>query len=165
MGDRPENQRAPAHEQALPPGRFGARAWRLAAPVFIAVALFLLPWTVWLSWALPSRHVSEHWDLAWAGFDVALAIVVAATGVGVYRHATWLQGAAAAAGVMLLVDAWFDITLSSGAMSRWVAVGEALVSEIPIALFAFWIAADTVRFWDRWLVLTSRAGRPEPDPE
>ena len=151
--------------EALPPDPLEATAWRWAAPAFLAVALFLLPWTVWLTWALPSRHVSHHWNLAWGGFDVALALAVALTGVGIYRRATWLQGAAVAAGVMLLVDAWFDITLASGAMSRWVAVGEAFVSEIPIAVFAFWIAADTVRFWDRWQLLTSRAGRPEPGRE
>ena len=134
-------------------------------PIFLAVALFLLPWTVWLSWVLPSRHVTEHWDLAWAGFDVALAVAVAATGIGVYRRAPWLQGAAAAAGAMLLADAWFDITLSSGGASRLGAVAEALVSEIPLALLAFWIAADTARFFGRWQELTSRAGRPEPGRE
>jgi hypothetical protein len=149
----------------LPPGQIEARIWRWAAPVLIAVALFLLPWTVWLTWVLPSRHVSEHWNLAWAGFDVALAASIALTGVGVYRRATWLQGAAMASGVLLLVDAWFDVTLSSGGASRMGAVAEAVFSEIPIALFAFWIAADTVRFWDRWQVLTSRAGRPEPGRE
>ena len=150
---------------ALPPSPVRARRWRWAPPVFIAVALFLLPWTIWLTWVLPSRHVTEHWDLAWAGFDVALAVAVAATGFGVYRRAPWLQGAATAAGVMLLADAWFDITLSSAGSSRMGAVAEALVSEIPLALFAFWIAADTARFLGRWQKLTSRAGRPELDPE
>jgi hypothetical protein len=140
-------------------------AWRWAAPIFLTVALFLLPWTVWLTWVLPSRHVANHWDIAWAGFDAALAVAVALTGIGVYRRATWLQGAAAAAGAMLLADAWFDITLSSGGASRMAAVAEALVSEIPLALLAFWIAADTARFLGRWQQLTSRAGRPEPARE
>jgi hypothetical protein len=133
--------------------------------VFLAVSLLLLPWTVWLSWVLPSRHVSEHWDLAWAGFDVALAVAIAATGLGVYRRATWLQGAAAAAGVLLLADAWFDITLSSSGASRWGAVAQAVMSEIPLSLLAFWIAADSARFFGQWPELTSRAGRPEPGRE
>ena len=145
------------------PVRGRPRRW--AAPIFFAVALALLPWTIWLSWVLPSRHVSEHWDLAWAGFDVALAVAVGATGLGIYRHAAWLQGAAAAAGAMLLADAWFDITLSSSGAGFWGAVGQAVVSEIPLALLAFWIAADTARFWGRWQNLTSRAGRPEPGRE
>jgi hypothetical protein len=148
------------------PARDPVRApWRWAGPVFLGVALFLLPWTVWLTWALPSRHVSNHWDLAWAGFDVALALAVAATGLGVYRRADWLQGVAAAAGAMLLADAWFDVTLSSGGGSRMGAVAEALVSEIPLALLAFWIAADTARFFGRWPELTSRGDRPEPGRE
>ena len=140
-------------------------AWRWAAPVFLAVALFLLPWTVWLTWVLPSRHVTDHWDLAWAGFDAALTVAVALTGIGVYRRAPWLQGAAAAAGTMLLADAWFDITLSSGGASRMGAVAEALVSEIPLALLAFWIAADTARFFGRWPQLTSRVVRQVPGRE
>jgi len=143
----------------LPPQPVAGWAKRWAAPVFVGFALFLLPWTLWLTWALPSRHVSEHWDLAWVGFDVALAVTVAATAFGVYRHAAWLQGAAAAAGAMLVVDAWFDITLSSSGASRWGAVALAVVSEIPLALLAFWIAADTARFWGRWRELTSRDGR------
>jgi hypothetical protein len=135
---------------------------RWAAPVFLAVALFLLPWTVFLTWALPSRHVSDHWDLAWVGFDIALCVAVAATAVGVHRRAAWLQGVAAASGALLLADAWFDITLSSGGASRMGAVTEAAVSEIPLALLAFWIAADTARFFGRWRELTSRGGRRAP---
>jgi hypothetical protein len=76
-----------------------------------------------------------------------------------------LQGAAAAAGVMLLVDAWFDVTLASNAASRWGAIAQAALSEIPLAVLAFWIAADTVRFWGRWQQLTSRGGRQVPGPE
>ena len=138
---------------------------RWAAPVFLMVALFLLPWTVWLTSVLPSRHVTTDWDLTWVGFDIALMVAVALTGIGILRRAPWLQGAATAAGTMLLVDAWFDITLSSGGASRMVAVAEGVVSEIPLALLAFWIAADTARFFGRWRQLTSRAGRPAPDPE
>ena len=149
----------------LPPEPVPGWARRWAAPVFLGVALFLLPWTVFLTWALPSRHVSDHWDLAWVGFDVALAVAVAATAVGVWKHAAWLQGVAAAAGALLLADAWFDITLSSGGGSRMGAVTEALVSEIPLALLAFWIALDTARFFGRWQELTSRGGRTEPGRE
>ncbi len=149
----------------LPPGQIEAKIWRWAAPAFVVCALLLLPWTVWLTWVLPSRHVAQNWDVAWAGFDIALAVSIAFTGIGVYRRATWLQGAAVATGVMLLVDAWFDVMTSSGGASRMGAVAEAAFSEIPLALFAFWIAADTVRVWDRWTVLTSRDGRPEPDQE
>ena len=138
---------------------------RWAGPVFLIVALFLLPWTVFLTWALPSRHVSDHWDLAWVGFDIALAIAVGLTGLGIYRRAAWLQGAATAAGTMLLADAWFDITLSSGGASRMGAIAEAFLSEVPLALLAFWIAADTARFFGRFPQLTSRAGRPAPGPE
>ena len=97
---------------------------------------------MWLTWVPPSRHVTDEWGLAWAGFDAALPVAVALIGVGILRRAPWLQGAATAAGTMLLVDVWFDITLSSGGARRMGAVAEALVSEVPLALLAFWIAAD-----------------------
>ena len=37
------------------------------------VAVALVPWTLYLTFTLPSRHVTIHYDLAWVGFDVALA--------------------------------------------------------------------------------------------
>ena len=43
------------------------------------VAVALVPWTLYLTFTLPSRHVTFHYDLAWVGFDVALAASFAAT--------------------------------------------------------------------------------------
>src|SRR5438552_2580342 len=47
---------------------------RAPALIFGAVGLFLIPWAVWLALRLPRRHIAEHYDIAWAGFDVGLAI-------------------------------------------------------------------------------------------
>lgn len=55
------------------------RALRWAPLLFAAVALALVPWTLWLGFALPSRHVVDRWDLAWAGFDMILAAGLLAT--------------------------------------------------------------------------------------
>lgn len=47
---------------------------RGAAAAFLAVlGVGLLPWTLWLGLSLPSRKLTEHWDLAWVGFDLVLA--------------------------------------------------------------------------------------------
>src|ERR1041385_3650177 len=83
-----------------------------ALPILTLVALFLLPWTVWLTVTLPSRHVSEHWDAAWVGFDSAEMLAIATTVVGIYRRAPWVEVTASIAGTLLLADAWFDILLS-----------------------------------------------------
>src|SRR5262249_47570213 len=43
------------------------------------VAVALVPWILYLTFTLPSRHVTLHYDLAWIGFDVALLASFAAT--------------------------------------------------------------------------------------
>ena len=130
----------------------------------VGVALFLLPWTLWLTMSLPSRHISEHWDAAWVGFDVGEILAFLAAAYAAWRRAAWLQGAAAVAGTMLLCDAWFDVLLSTGDEKIWLAIGQAVLSEVPLALLCFWIAWDTARFWRHWERATSRGGRPARDP-
>ncbi len=123
---------------------------RWALPILVLVAVVLLPWTVWLTVTLPSRHVARHWDTAWVGFDVAEFLALGATALGIWRRAVWLQTAAAAAGTLLVADAWFDVLLSGGDEKLWLAVGEAVAGELPLALLCFAIALDVARFWARW---------------
>jgi len=40
----------------------------------------LVPWVVMLAAVLPSAHRAAHWDIAWAGFDIALALLLFASG-------------------------------------------------------------------------------------
>ena len=120
------SEQSPTVESLLEP-----KEPRWVVTILVLVAIALLPWVLWLTVTLPSRHVSEHWDAAW-------------------RRATWLQGAASAAGTLLLTDAWFDVLLSTGDEKVWLAVGQAVLSEIPLAILCFWIAWDTARFWGHW---------------
>src|SRR5919198_1796522 len=122
--------------------------WIVAILALVSIAL--LPWVLWLTVTLPSRHVSEHWDAAWVGLDVGEILAFTLTAYAAWRRAPWLQGAAAAAGTLLLVDAWFDVLLSTGDEKIWIAVGQAVFSEIPLAILCFWIAWDTARFWGHW---------------
>jgi hypothetical protein len=106
------------------------------------VAIALLPWTVYLSITLPPKHESVHWDIVWPGLDVGIALAVAATVVGLVRLSVHLPILAAIAGTLLLCDAWFDtLTSQPGTELAWAAV-EALVAELPLAAFCFWIAFD-----------------------
>jgi hypothetical protein len=136
---------------------------RRALPILTLVALFLLPWTIWLTFALPSRHVSEHWDAAWVGFDVAELVALAATAVGIYRRAAWVEVSASVAGTLLLADAWFDIMLANSDEKIWVAVVEAAVAEIPLAILCFTIAFDVSRFLSRWAEVFRVAPPPVRD--
>lgn len=128
-----------------PAGRFHSWAPRLLA----LAALCLVPWTLWLTFSLPSRHVSQHYDLAWTGFDVALAVAFGATAWSALRHPRWLAPLAAVTGTMLLCDAWFDIVTATGGAERVEAVLEAAFAELPLAAICAYIAYDAERFRDR----------------
>ncbi|HEY4412967.1 MAG TPA: hypothetical protein VGN06_08215, partial [Gaiellaceae bacterium] len=62
---------------------------RWVAPLMGLVALFLVPWTLYLTFTLPSRHVTTHYDLAWVGFDIGLLTAFGATAVAAVRRSTW----------------------------------------------------------------------------
>ena len=131
----------------MTPGR--GLVWRWALPVFAAVALFLLPWTAWLTISLPSQHLSKNWDVAWVGFDIAEICTLVLTAYSVWRRTSWIQAAASAAGTLLLADAWFDVLLTGGGAKLWVAVAQAVFAEIPLAVLCFALAYDVSRFLGR----------------
>jgi hypothetical protein len=114
--------------------------------VFGVVGIGLLPWALWLSESLQPSHQSSHWDLAWSGFDVFLALAFIGTAVAAYRRSPSVGAFAAATGTLLLVDAWFDVVLESHGNEARTAIFEAIVFEIPVACLCFWIAYRTERF-------------------
>jgi hypothetical protein len=136
---------------------------RRALPVLTLVALFELPWTVWLTVTLPAKHTSEHWDAAWVGFDTAEILALGATVIAIYRRAVWVEVTASVAGTLLLADAWFDVLLSGGDEKLWVAVVEAAFAELPLAALCFLIAFDLSRFLSRWADVLRVAPQPVRD--
>ncbi len=112
--------------------------------MFSLTALGLIPWTLWLTFALPSRHVSRHYDIAWVGFDVALAASFALTARAAYRGSPLLTPFAAATCAMLLCDAWFDIVTSTPG-ERLEAVLQAVFAELPLAALSAYIVYDVER--------------------
>jgi hypothetical protein len=118
--------------------------YQRAALALVVLGVGLVPWTLYLAIALPSRHVQdEFYDVAWAGFDVVLAAMLVLTGVGLLHTRIWVQGAAASAATLLVVDAWFDILSANGRDERLVAVLLAVLAELPTALLCVLIARDT----------------------
>ena len=123
--------------------RASADGWqpaRWVVPLFGLGALLLVPWVVLLVFALPSTHEAAHWDIAWAGFDVALALLLLTVAVAACRRSPWLEGAATATATLLFVDAWFDVLTSSTRAERFVSVGEAAFVELPLAILCLLLA-------------------------
>jgi hypothetical protein len=110
------------------------------------VAVGLVPWTLYLTFTLPSRHVTFHYDLAWVGFDVALACAFAATTLAALRRSHWLVPLAAVTGTMLVCDAWFDIVTSQGGGDMAEAIAEGVFAELPLAALCAFIVYDAETF-------------------
>lgn len=124
---------------------------RWAGPVYLALAVLLIPWIVYLGVALPERATSAHWDVAWVGFDVMEFAAMALTGWFALRRSQWLQAAATSAAVLLVVDAWFDITTAS---RRWDLVQAIVLGvgiELPLALVSLWLVVHLRRHQERQL--------------
>jgi uncharacterized membrane protein len=132
--------------------------------VLVLGAVVLVPWTLMLAYSLPARHTSDHWDVAWVGFDIALAASFAATGWGIARRAVWVQSAAAVAATLLICDAWFDNVLANGSGEHLEAALEAIFVEIPLALFCVWLARHCEQAVDAVLhAVRARPGRRVAD--
>jgi hypothetical protein len=125
------------------------------APLFALLAVLLIPWIVYLGLALPEHATSAHWDVAWVGFDAMEFLALAATAWSAYRRSTWVAPAATAAAVLLVVDAWFDVTTANGGWNLVQAIVLGVVIELPLAALSLWIARHAEHVNDattRWLV-------------
>jgi hypothetical protein len=118
---------------------------RWVALLLTAIVVGLVVWTLYLTYALPARHVTDHWRIAWAGFDIGLAFAIGATALGVLREAQWVDATAAATATLLVTDAWFDIVMADGGGERLEAIVLAVIGEIPLALFCVWIVMNAER--------------------
>jgi hypothetical protein len=125
----------------------GESATKRLAPLLIVVGVGLVPWTLWLTWTLPTQHVARHWRAAWVGYDTALAALLLATGVAAIRRSPTIVVLASAAGTLLLADAWFDVVTADRGGEVLESALEAVFAEIPLAIVCFWIAYDSERFF------------------
>jgi hypothetical protein len=83
------------------------RRW-IATLVTVSAAV-LLPWIAYLAISLPSTVSAQHWPLAWAGLDTAMAVGLAATGWLALRRDRRIAFCAASTATVLVMDAWFDV--------------------------------------------------------
>ena len=143
------------------------RGW--LAPLFFLAGFGLVPWTLYLFATLPSRHVQDrYYDLAWGGFDVALAALFVATGVGLIGRRLWVQSTATATATLLVCDAWFDVLSSSPGNERWLAIVLAVTAEVPTAVVCLAVAKhveEAAERAQRYALIARRLrGRRRPAP-
>lgn len=96
-------------------------------------AVVLVPWIAYLGVTLPSSYTTTHWSGTWQGLDVGLVVALAATAVSTWRGWPSAPLWAGGAGVLMLADAWFDLSLSTTGADRVWSVVCACV-EVPVAL-------------------------------
>ncbi len=110
------------------------------ARLLAACALALVPWIAVLAMTLPAHTVARNWSLAWSGFDVLLALMLAATAWLRRRGDVRVGALAGASAAMLVVDAWFDTSTSAKGWDSTMAWGSAVCVELPLALVCARIA-------------------------
>ncbi|WP_069464680.1 hypothetical protein [Actinacidiphila rubida] len=106
------------------------RRWPAYALIVCGVAL--IPWLVVLAVALPAAENTPHWMAAWVGLDTMEAAGLIGTGVLTLRRHPLRVVAAAATSMLLVVDAWFDVSTSTGG-DLVVALVMAATAELPLA--------------------------------
>ncbi len=117
------------------------------------------PWVIYLSFRLPHHYVANHWDLAWVGVDVAQITFLLLSAWAAWRRRAILIQFANACAMLLLVDAWFDVSTA-----RYSDLTQSMLSlavELPSALVLLWISHRVGRqLLNSWLADTDLALLP-----
>jgi hypothetical protein len=120
------------------------RVRRRRVALMTVSAAVLVPWTVYLGVSLPNRYVARHWTLTWVGFDVILIVMFGSTAVLGLLRRQLVVVAAFSSGVLLLCDAWFDMT-TANAHDRPLSIATAVLAELPIAVLLMSSALRLIR--------------------
>ena len=113
------------------------------------VAVALVPWTLCLTFTLPSRHVTLSTTTSPGSASTSRSPARSPRPrVAALRRSHWLVPLAAVTGTMLVCDAWFDIVTSHGGGEMWEAVAEAVLAELPLAALCGFIVYDAETFLD-----------------
>lgn len=103
-----------------------------------------VPWTVGLATQLPDRAVAYHWNTAWAGLDIAIAIGLALTSGLSHRRDPRAALTATATTMLMCTDAWFDLCTSTPGHPFAYAAAEA-TAELMVAAACLAIGPRTRR--------------------
>ncbi|MBR7825718.1 hypothetical protein KDK95_05315 [Actinospica sp. MGRD01-02] len=131
--NQPDRLRCPARSGG--PVGPGSRSTRIRlGRAYVAAGLLMIPWVLFLSRTLPAGATDCHWALAWVGVDSSEALALFATGWLLLRADNRCVLAATAAAVLLLTDAWLDLTSAASRGELLIAIAMAVFAEVPIAI-------------------------------
>lgn len=122
----------PRDARAAPRAARGGSTRRWPAYGLVACGLALVPWLVVLALTLPSTQDTPHWMAAWVGLDAMESAGLVTTGLLTLRRHPLRVASAAATSMLLVVDAWFDVSISTGGELA-VALVMAGTAELPLA--------------------------------
>jgi hypothetical protein len=125
---------------------------------FIGGAIVLVPWIIILFGSLHETAIAKHWRLVWGGFDCFLLLGFAMTGYRIVTRSPRALLAATATGIMLLIDAWFDVLTARRTGDVLTAIFMAVFAEIPCALVCFYVARRILALIEDALQYLNAAG-------
>jgi hypothetical protein len=85
---------------------------RWASFIYGAMAVILVPWIIHLAERLPTKHIADHWDTLWVGFDIIMLITMLITVWFMITRKVWVIVSASALATLFMVDVWFDVLTS-----------------------------------------------------
>lgn len=100
----------------------------------------LIPWTIFLAYVLPRKYYSHNWDIVWVGFDLLELFLFALSAVLIILNSYWLSISSAMLGIVLFIDAWFDVLTSKPGKAETRSILEAILVEIPLGLISLAIS-------------------------
>ena len=94
--------------------------------------LALVPWIIYLAFALPPVYEAHNWRFAWVGFDVMLLAFMAVTAWCAWQRRQLVILASFRTGMLLVCEAWFDVTTVAPEDRIWSILAAAFI-ELPLA--------------------------------
>ena len=117
-----------------------------SAWLYVVISIGLVPWTIYLSFALPAHHLAHYWDATWVGLDSALIGALFATGILAKLKSIYMVVAAVITATLFVTDAWFDIlSYRPGTHGFTEALIMAVLGEIPMAAMSLMLAIHGLR--------------------
>lgn len=141
---RPAPEHIATVERPIDRASRGHLARRLVGAAFATAGLAEGVWVALLSFVLPALAEAERWSAAWAVLDTAEALGLFCTGWFLARLDKRCALSASATAVLLLIDAAVDITTSAPGTPRALALVEACLAEVPLAVACDFLALYVV---------------------
>lgn len=111
-----------------------AKRRRFVIALTAVSTVVLVPWIIYLSTTLPETSSGGAWRTAWVGFDVLLATSLALSAWALWRRREIAIVFLSTTAIALLLDAWFDITLSWGTLEEPSSLLTSFLVELPVLL-------------------------------